>query len=120
MADYVDDLLKREEKRTQGTLKDVRQMQGSIPLPRPGIGTLFTPAVQSTSMTFPSKAPAGMGNAVKGDLGMYRGEEADKQKGFKNSKSAKIKFADSCQPDQGKIDKFYETFASKERSHYSA
>ena len=83
MADYVDDMLKREEKRTKGTLKDVRQMQGSIPLPRPGIGTLFTPAAQSTSMTFPSKAPAGMGNAVKGDLGMYRGEEADKQKGFK-------------------------------------
>ena len=46
--------------------------------------------------------------------------EIAKQKGFKNSKSAKIKFADSCQPDQGKIDKFYETFASKERSHYSA
>lgn len=83
MADYTDELLKREEKRTKGTLKDVRQMQGSIPLPRPGIGTLFTPAVQSTSATFPSKAPAGMGNAVKGNLGMYRGEEADKQKGFK-------------------------------------
>lgn len=83
MADYVDKMLEREEKRTKGTLSDVRQMQGSIPMPRPGIGTLFTPPVQSTGFRFPSKAPAGMGNAVKGDLGMYRGEEADKQKNFK-------------------------------------
>ena len=84
MADYTDEMLKREEKRTKGTLADVRRdVQGSIPLPRPGIGTLFTPPVRSTSMQYPSKAPTGMGNAVKGDLGMYRGQEADMQKNFK-------------------------------------
>lgn len=83
MADYVDDMLKREESRTKGTLSDVRQMQGSIPLPRPGIGTLFTPPVRSTTVQYPSKAPAGMGAAVKGDLGAYRGQEADSLKNFK-------------------------------------
>jgi|SRR6185295_598616 len=83
MGDYVDDLLKKEESRTKGKLSDVRQMQGSIPLPRPGIGTLFTPPVQSTNPYVPSKAPKGMGNAVKGDLGGYRGQEADKLKNFK-------------------------------------
>jgi len=83
MADYVDEMLKREESRTKGTMKDVRQMQGSVPMPRPGIGTLFTMPVQSSTPPLPSKAPKGMGAAVKGDLGMYRGEEADKQKGFK-------------------------------------
>ena len=49
----------------------------------------------------------------------FREAEIAKQNGFKNSKAAKTKFADSCQPDQGKIDKFYETFASKERNHYA-
>lgn len=81
--DYVDEMLKREEQRKEGTVKATRDVQGSIPLPRPGIGTLFTPPVRSTSVNYPSKAPAGMGAAVKGNLGAYRGQEADMQKNFK-------------------------------------
>lgn len=84
MGDYVDNMLSREEQRTKGTYADVRRdVQGSVPLPRPGIGTLFTQPVQSTTPKLPSKAPAGMGAAVKGDLGAYRGQEADAQKNFK-------------------------------------
>jgi hypothetical protein len=53
------------------------------------------------------------------DPAEFREMEIGKMKGFSNSNAAKIKFADSCQPDQGKTDKDYETFASKELSHYA-
>lgn len=80
--DYVDQMLKREEKRTGGTLKDARQTAGSAPLPRPkmpaGLNWIMEMGGKTDHMKPVSKAPAGMGNAVKGDLGMYRGMEADK------------------------------------------
>lgn len=74
MQDYLD---KVDKTGGTGTMQGDRKEMPSTPVIRPFFGA---PRVAST---FPSKAPKGMGAAVKGDLGAYRGEEADKQKNFK-------------------------------------
>jgi hypothetical protein len=66
--DHVQEALEAAEKgKSGGTLREQRQVLGSEPVKRPD---LFPKPV--------SKAPKGMGNAVKGDLGAYRQEEAGK------------------------------------------
>lgn len=74
MQEYLD---KVDKKGGTGTLAGDRKEMPSAPITRPWFGA---PAPQPKP---PSKAPAGMGNAVKGDLGAYRGQEADMQKNFK-------------------------------------
>jgi len=70
--DRIKDLLEEADKgKSGGTLKEQRQFVGSEQVTRP----------QIPGVTFPkpvSKAPKGMGNAVKGDIGSFRQEEAKK------------------------------------------
>jgi hypothetical protein len=78
---YEEALKKAEEGKMGGTLSKSRPEGEKLPRPT----KMSWPWQEAPRMgsTYPSKAPAGMANAVKGDLGMYRGQEADKQKGFK-------------------------------------
>jgi hypothetical protein len=77
-VDYTDQALKAAEQgKSGGTLKDSRQVIGSEPVKR-----LIPKILEGYLMPKPeqpkSNAPAGMGNAVKGDLGAYRQVEAKK------------------------------------------
>ena len=62
---------------TSGTLQGDRRLPPQQPIPRPKMGWPWTAPVQPDPK-FPSKAPAGMANQVKGDIGMYRQQEAKK------------------------------------------
>lgn len=76
--EYMDSV---DKKGTSGSYGKERQQMPSMELPRPRIFNLFT-APPAPAPKVPSKAPAGMDAAVKGDIGMYRQMEAGKQKGM--------------------------------------
>jgi hypothetical protein len=84
---YEQALEAAEKGKSGGTLKDQRQVIGSEPVKR-----LIPKILEGYLMPKPeaptSKAPKGMGNAVKGDLGAYRQEEAKKVFGRKMGGSA--------------------------------
>ena len=62
---------------TSGTLQGDRKIPPQLPLPRPKFGWPWT-SPPAPDPKLPSKAPAGMAAAVKGDIGMYRQKEAGK------------------------------------------
>lgn len=76
--DYIDKMLKQAEAgKLGGTLKNSRP-EGT-PLPRPFQMPPDKPDIPKPK----SNAPKGMATSVKGDLGYYRGVEADKVFGRK-------------------------------------
>ena len=62
---------------TTGSMQGDRKLPPQLPLPRPKMGWPWTPPPQPEPK-MPSKAPAGMATAVKGDIGKYRQQEAEK------------------------------------------
>ena len=60
-----------------GTMQGDRRLPPQQPLPRPKMGWPWTSPPDPEPKP-PSKAPAGMATSVKGDIGMYRQQEAGK------------------------------------------
>ena len=60
-----------------GSMSGDRRLPPQQPLPRPKFGWPWTPPPQPEPK-MPSKAPYGMEACVKGDIGKYRQQEAEK------------------------------------------